>query len=311
MQSDEKFQKAMKLLFRSNDQICVGNQYATDVGPIPLAPAAEFFCINPLATQDYRALNGEANRAFKIGSRADLNVCRFQNFLFEMDATPLNTQIEYIRSCNFPFATITFSGSKSYHAILSLETPLAAKPHTQKGVDEYKRTWKQLAHVMTTRLNQSLTLLDTSCQNPSRLSRMPGAWRADKKQHQELIQLGKLCSSEELTIILSEAPEFASAQKIIPVKSIAVDEEEIRYLIPIILMNQLRFPKEWASGTGAGNYQPLFKRILWLIDSTGATKEAATNLLEKYTFPYLLRTGYPIEKCYKAINDAYALKEQR
>lgn len=305
-----KLQKVMKLLFRSSDQICIGNQYAITVGSQPIEPKAEFFCINPLhPSLDHQKSNGGAINAVETicGRRADLNILRFQNFLFEMDGTDLNSQIEYIRSSGFPFATITYSGGKSYHAILSLEVPLTAKSHTQEGVDEYKRVWRQLAHVFCTRLNQPLTLLDSACQNPSRLSRMPEAIRSNGKA-QELVHLGNLCSPDQLTALLQEAPKLGKPKYVGRTDKKAESEEDIKLLMPTALLNQLKFPKTWASANGIGNYQNFLRLILWLIDSTNASKETVTSFLEKNTFPYLLKTGYSLEKCYKPINDAFTMK---
>lgn len=312
MQSDDKitkFQKALRLLFRSSDLVCVGNLYATEIGPQPPKPVAEFFCINPLAPLEHRKLNGEALMTFKAGSRADLNVSRFQNFLFEMDNTPLVSQIQYIRDSGFPFATVTYSGGKSYHGIISLEVPLLAKPHTQEGIDEYKRIWKQLATVFTSRLNQPLTLLDPACQNPSRLSRLPEAVR-DNGNVQELIQLGSLCSTEELNSILSEAPDSKIPKKAFQQELSDINEEQLKLILSTYLLKQLKYPKLWASGTSSGNYQNLLRLSLWLIDESGAAESVIVSFLEKYTFPYLVETGYPIEKCYKPIKDAFRIKRR-
>lgn len=303
--------KALKLLFRSNDQICVGNEYAVEVGPQPIEPLAPFFSVNPLhPSLDHIKLPDGAIKANKApsGRRADLNVTSFNNFLFEMDGTPLETQLEYIEACGFPFATVTYSGGKSYHAILSLEkSPVTAKPHTQEAVDEYKRVWKALAAVMCQRLNQPLTLLDSACQNPSRLSRMPGATR-DNGKVQELVRLGRLCSMEEFMSIMQEAPEIKVSQRLVRTDQKARSEEEMKLLIPAALLSKLKFPKTWASGTSSGNYQNLLRIVLWMIDATGADKATVTSYMEKYTFPYLLNTGYSLEKCYKPINDAFAMK---
>ncbi len=303
----------MKLLFQSSDLMCVGNQFATDVGKQPIKPVAEFFCINPLSDRDHAAaLTGEPLNASQ-GRRADLNVSRFQNFLFEMDNTPLETQMAIISKlydAGVPIATVTFSGSKSFHAIISLENALDAKPHTPEGVQKYKDTWKALAASLAQKAGEPVTIFDSSCQNPSRLSRTPGALRADKQQVQRLERLGRLCSTEELQELTNGfVPKKALHAK--PVQEQPREEKDMMLMIPVVLMSKLKFPKTWATSTGAGNYHALFKNILWLIDSTGANQEMVTSFLEKYTFPYLLRTGYPREKCYKAINDAFNQKGKK
>lgn len=299
--------KAFKLLFRSSDQICVGDHYATDVGPQPISPVAQFYSINPLHgwLDHVKAPNGEITAIKGPGRRADLNVTRFQNFLFEMDNVPLDQQLNIILTCGFPWATVTYSGGKSYHAILSLEQALDAKPHTQEGVDEYKRVWKQLAAVLCQRAGRDIKILDSSTQNPSRLSRTPGAVRGTKVQ--ELVKLGRLCSAEELRSILAEAPEIEKPRYAPRTNAVSRTEEEMRLMLPAELSARLKFPATWAQGA-AGNYPLLLKLVLWAYDSTGVSKEILTSYMKKHTFPGLIRLGYPEDKIYKAIDDAYAMK---
>lgn len=302
--------QALKLLFRSSDYICVGDKYATLVGPQPIKPVTEFFSLNPLsATVDHvKGADGAIRGLYGVpGRRADLNVTRFQNFLFEMDNTPLSTQIAYIRDSGFPFATVTYSGGKSYHAIISLEVPMDVKAHTPEAVDEYKLMWKRLATVFCQRLNQPLTLLDSACQNPSRLTRLPGSVR-DNGVVQHLEHLGSLCSPEQLANLLAEAPDIKRPQRVVVTGVGAGDEEEMKLMMPVALLSRFKFPKTWASGTGAGNYQSLLKLVLWAIDATGVSQETLTTFMEQNTFPFLLKTGYPADKIYKAINDAYSMK---
>lgn len=299
--------RAFKLLFNDTDHICFGDHKAIDVKKQPETASAEFFCINPLAARvDYvKQPDGAIKAFYGKGRRADLNVTKFQTFLFEMDNTPLELQMQYIKSCGFPWATITYSGGKSYHALLSLTEPLNTKPHTQEGIEAYKRTWKQLAHVLAARIGQPVKILDSSTQNPSRLSRMPESMRGDKVQTLEFV--GRLCKPAELADLLKEAPDFAPTMYEPRTERTAKDESDLKLFMPAPLLERLKFPSTWARGE-AGNYPELLKLILWLIDSTGASKETAVQFLDKYTFPTLMRRGYPNEKCMKAVNDAYTMK---
>lgn len=306
--SKQDLKRALRLLFKPDDQICVGNQFATDVGPQPIEPASEFFSINPLhATLDHRKAPDGSIRAFKgNGRRADLNVTSYNNFLFEIDSLPLDRQLQCLSDCGIPWATITYSGGKSYHAILSLEkSPVTAKPHTQEAVEEYKRTWKSLCAVITKRLNQPLTLFDSACQNPSRLSRTPGAVRSVTEKLQHLQHIGRLCSADEFVSIMQEAPDFKKPKNLRGTSQRSRGEEELKMMLPVSLMQELKYPKKWASGTGEGNYGDLYRLVNWAIDSCGVDKQTLTAYMEKFTFPYLIRTGYPLEKCYKPINDAF------
>jgi hypothetical protein len=312
--SKENLKKAMRLLFKRDDKICVGNQFAVDVGSQPIEPVAEFFSINPLhGSLDHKKEANGAIRAFKSnGRRADLNVTSYNNFLFEIDSLPLDRQLQCFSDCGVPWATITYSGGKSYHAILSLEkSPVTAKPHTQEAVDEYKRIWQSICAVLTKRLNQPLTLFDSACQNPSRLSRTPGAVRPGTEKLQHLQHFGRLCSSEEFAAIMQEAPDFAMPKHSRGTSQRSRGEEEFKMMLPVSLMQELKYPKKWASGTGEGNYGDLYRLVSWAIDSCGVDKETLTTYMEKYTFPYLVGTGYPLEKCYKPINDAFKKKGEQ
>lgn len=304
------FAKIMGLLFQDTDYVCYGTATATHVFKRPNSPLAEFFCINPIHPLHDRiktptgAVHVEYN---SIGRRADLNVTRFQNFLFEIDNMPLDEQLKLFQNCKVPWASIVYSGSKSYHAILSLETPLDCEPHTLTGVETYKAVWRSIAATIAKRSNIDISLLDHATQNPSRLSRMPEGLRGDVVQ--ELMYVGKLCSTQELNELLAESPIEISMKRNRPnVESNPVSEEEIKLLMPAELLARLKFPKSWAVGE-AGNYPELWKLLTWTIDSTNLSKSSLQNLLEKWTFPELDRLGYPRDKMYKVLEDVCNFKE--
>lgn len=104
----------------------------------------QFFCINPLT---------------QFG-RKDANVTCFRNILIEFDNLPLKTQLDFTQT--IPFSTMTFSGGKSYHYIISLEEPCT-------DIKEYKK--------LVRRIYKKLPDCDKSTGNPSRLSRTPDAVR--------------------------------------------------------------------------------------------------------------------------------------
>ena len=106
------------------------------------------------------------NALIKGKSRKDIHVHSYRNFLFEMDKVPLEEQIPIFKAAKFPFSTIVFSGGKSYHFILSLETPLPERV-------QYDAIWKACASVLKKFGGEA----DTATKNPTRLSRCPGVMR--------------------------------------------------------------------------------------------------------------------------------------
>lgn len=124
-------------------------------GAVPVsgvrAPFQRFFSINPL----------------KEGkTRADANVKVYRNFLFEMDKVDKEKQIEIFKEAKMPFSTVVYSGGKSFHFILSLETPFTERV-------QYDAMWKACAAVLA----KFGGVADPQCKNPSRFSRMPGVLR--------------------------------------------------------------------------------------------------------------------------------------
>jgi hypothetical protein len=149
-------------LFDYDDHICLASDvtgtqvYSPYVArPEFIPPGTQFFSINGLHTK-----------------RLDANVTKFRNFLLEIDDMPLTDQWIYVSNLNIPYSTVVFSGNRSYHFIISLETPLANKT-------EYDLVAK--------RLHAAVPNADKSTKNPSRLSRCPDVMR-DNGKLQELME---------------------------------------------------------------------------------------------------------------------------
>jgi len=117
--------------------------------------------------------------------RCDGNVVVYRNILLEMDSTPLEQQREYMQKIQLPYSTCVFSGSKSYHFIISLETPLMSRSEYDSLV---RRVYKAVGNKK----------LDPTCKNPSRLSRIPGHHRKDTGKIQELIRIQGRVANQEL-----------------------------------------------------------------------------------------------------------------
>lgn len=145
-----------KTLFDDGEWVCfTGTPYGVDSAAInPLdTPEDNYFCINPLN-----------------GTRRDSNVAVFRNILIEMDKGGLDEQWKVIIDSKVPFSTIVFSGKKSLHVIISLETPLT-------NINDYKKLTKRIYAKMGGK-----EIVDTSVGNPSRLSRSADVFRDGVEQ---------------------------------------------------------------------------------------------------------------------------------
>ena len=109
-------------------------------------------------------------------NRTDDNCIQHTRFLFEMDNVPLQEQISYLRRNKEYINRCVYSGSKSLHIVIQFDDDWES---TCK--DNYKEIW----HI----INQILfdSKCDNACSNPSRLTRRPGAIRADTTKEQKLV----------------------------------------------------------------------------------------------------------------------------
>ena len=97
------------------------------------------------------------------------NVAQFRYALVESDNMDLEKQNAIIRELELPIATLVYSGSKSIHAVVRIEA-------TNK--EEYK---KRVDYLYKIGKKNGLNVEEQN-KNPSRLSRLPGFMRGDKKQ---------------------------------------------------------------------------------------------------------------------------------
>lgn len=97
------------------------------------------------------------------------NVAQFRYALVESDNMDLEKQNAIVRELELPIATLVYSGSKSIHAVVRIEA--TNKEEYKKRVDYLYKICKKNG------LN-----VDEQNKNPSRLSRLPGFMREDKKQ---------------------------------------------------------------------------------------------------------------------------------
>lgn len=130
-------------------------------------------------------------------SRKDANVIHLRNFLIEIDSLPLEEQVDYVLE-RVPVTSIVYSGGKSYHFIISLETPVPT-------IEKYRE--------IAERLLLLLPAADPTSKNPSRFSRLPFRIRPDTGKEQTLMMLGSRIKLEDLEALLPELPQIQSTSQ--------------------------------------------------------------------------------------------------
>ena len=109
-------------------------------------------------------------------NRRDSNCIQHTRFLFEMDNSTLDEQISYLRRNKEYITRCVFSGSNSLHMIIQFTNDFE-----QTCKDNYKEIWNILNKLLFDKK------CDSACSNPSRLTRRPGAIRADTAKEQKLV----------------------------------------------------------------------------------------------------------------------------
>ena len=173
-------------LFDPEDMVCLGKtKFDIEARPLQYVEATEqFICINAL-----------------VGTRKDENVVKYRNILLEFDKISLPDQLDALT--DIPHSAITYSGGKSFHAIISLATPLESEALYRRVV---RTLYKKLAYLEP----------DTSNGNPSRFSRTPGATR-DNGKVQRLVKVkGRIPNNEFLQWLGPLEPEFEKREPILP-----------------------------------------------------------------------------------------------
>ena len=106
------------------------------------------------------------------------NVTAFRYALVESDCMPPEQQNALIRELELPVATLVYSGGKSVHAIVRIDA---------ENYDEYRKRVDYLYNIC----RKNGLEIDRQNRNPSRLSRLPGVRRGDKKQYLIDTNIGK------------------------------------------------------------------------------------------------------------------------
>lgn len=116
------------------------------------------------------------------GVRND-NVTEYRFALVESDTADLATQNAILRELELPIACLVYSGGKSLHAIVRVDAA---------DYNEYRKRVDYLYDVCA----KNGLEIDRQNRNPSRLSRLPGVVRGDKKQFLLATNIGKTSYTE-------------------------------------------------------------------------------------------------------------------
>jgi hypothetical protein len=116
------------------------------------------------------------NELRDLSSRTDSNCLKHTRFLFEFDDIPLKDQAEKLRDVLKDYVVrAVFSGSKSIHLIVQFSDECE-----EICKRWYRKIWQYLERTY-------FKGADSKCKNPSRLTRAPGALRADTGRVQKIL----------------------------------------------------------------------------------------------------------------------------
>lgn len=149
------------------------------------------------------------------------NVTEFRYALVESDKIPVEQQNGIIHDLKLPIAALVYSGGKSLHAVVKVDAG---------NYEEYRKRVEFLYAVC----DRNGLQVDRNNRNPSRLSRMPGVMRKNKKQFLIETNSGFASWSEwkdYIDSITDDLPEF---------ENMADAWENMPDLAPPLIENVLR-----------------------------------------------------------------------
>lgn len=155
------------------------------------------------------------------GGRRNENVTDFRYALVECDNMELGKQQAIIKQLELPCAALVYSGGKSVHAIVRVDAPDYA---------EYRR---RVDYLYAACQKNGLTI-DQQNRNPSRLSRMPGILRGEKRQALLETNIGRSCWDEWVDWLEAETDELPETE------NLADDWESLPPLADALITGVLR-----------------------------------------------------------------------
>lgn len=174
----------LETLYNNNDLICYVNETWEDNGKWKPSNKDHFRTVGELITglkkhkDDIGAVLGDQKgeggawiciNPLKEKGRKKEDIADFRYVLIESDEIPIEEQYKALKRLNLPIATLTHSGGKSLHAVVHVDA-------ANEG--EYGKRVK----VLYDYCKEHGFPIDESTKNPSRLTRLAGCMRGDKKQ---------------------------------------------------------------------------------------------------------------------------------
>ena len=166
-------------LYNLDDILFIGDQYDTQVKPVSAwlsdlqsrKHIPQHIIPNPMT--GLQALN----KAGELSFRCDASVKSFRFAVAEFDNLSREDQLRFWWSVNLPICALLDSGNKSLHAWIKID-----------GINTADEWTEQVENQL---FGQYLIPLgcDANCRNESRLSRMPGHFRTEKKRWQRILYL--------------------------------------------------------------------------------------------------------------------------
>lgn len=153
--------------------------------------------------------------------RKDANITAYRYALVECDNMELGKQQAIIKQLELPCAALVYSGGKSVHAIVKVDA------------SDYAEYRKRVDYLYAACQKNGLTI-DQQNRNPSRLSRMPGIPRGDKRQVLLETNIGKSCWDEWRDWLEAETDELPDTE------NLAADWESLPPLADPLIFGVLR-----------------------------------------------------------------------
>lgn len=207
----ETAKQVLNLMFRPDETVCVSpNKFGYHSiplenainGPVVLVPTPDSVAKRKLVFEEaIERIDSDQVIMCALnpinGYREDLKCTAFRNFLVEMDYGSTEEQMAYVKQLGMPYSAAIFSGNKSVHFLISLDTDLPK--------ESIYRTFSEW-------ILNIVTLADQNTKNPSRSIRVPGAFREPGKQ-QLLLEYRGPVKMVELTEWLKKHSEAKPKEK--------------------------------------------------------------------------------------------------
>lgn len=224
-------------MFKPDETVCVShNKYGYHSIPLTNAINGPVTLVSPNIDREFEHTSTSDLTMVALnpikGFREDLKCTAFRSFLVEMDYGPLPEQMAYVKKLGMPYSAAIFSGNKSIHFLITLDTDLPSE---------------KVYRVFSEWILGVMTLADQNTKNPSRSIRIPGAYREPGKK-QLLVEYRGVVPIKTLTEWLSRHPGAKPKEKRVHKVSEVPNLERIKPWICKMLVDGIVPPnrnKQW------------------------------------------------------------------